>query len=69
VGAIRQRFAELRRYPMAGAERAEFDTAYRTVSVGQHVIFYRIAADLIEIVRVLHVRMDVHRHLPDRQSE
>ena len=32
-------------------------------TVGSHVIFYRIANDDIEVVRILHERMDFIRHL------
>ena len=37
---------------------------YRKYKVGKHLIFYRHAgADQIEIVRILHERMDVKIHL------
>lgn len=37
---------------------------YRKYPINRHIIFYRvIAADEIEIVRILHERMDVDRHL------
>jgi len=32
-------------------------------AAGSHVLFYRLAADAIEIVRILHQRMDFDRHL------
>ena len=39
---------------------------YRKLAVGSHVLFYRIAdAGLIDVVRILHQRMDVASHLPD----
>jgi toxin ParE1/3/4 len=31
--------------------------------VGQHSIFYRIDKDTIYIIRILHRRMDIYRHL------
>lgn len=32
--------------------------------IGQHIIFYRrVQEDLIEIVRILHVRMDLRKRL------
>ena len=36
---------------------------YRKRAVEHHVIYFRMAGQNMEIVRVLHERMDVHRHL------
>ena len=36
---------------------------YFRLAVGSHVIFYRENGERIEIVRVLHQRQDVERHL------
>jgi toxin ParE1/3/4 len=36
---------------------------YRKYKVGRHVIFYRLYAAHLEIVRILHERMDVARHI------
>ncbi|MEZ4670687.1 MAG: type II toxin-antitoxin system RelE/ParE family toxin [Anaerolineae bacterium] len=37
---------------------------YRKYPVNRHIIFYRvIAAEEIDVVRILHERMDVDRHL------
>ena len=33
----------------------------RKVAVGRHVVFFRESADAVEVVRVLHERMDVGR--------
>ena len=38
-------------------------SGYRKYSVGAHVIFFRLLADGIDVVRVLHQRMDFERHL------
>lgn len=38
---------------------------YRKYEVGSHFIFYRICSFGIEVVRVLHKRMNVSLHLPD----
>jgi toxin ParE1/3/4 len=63
VEAIRKRFALIRRRPHVGARRDEIRLGYRSISSGRHVIFYRLAEDVVEIVRVLHGNMDLHRHL------
>jgi toxin ParE1/3/4 len=32
----------------------------------RHIVFYRVASDdVIEVIRLLHDAMDVHRHLPN----
>ena len=36
---------------------------YRKLGVGRHMIFYRETDSGIDVVRVLHERMDVDRHL------
>ena len=37
---------------------------YRKYAVGSHIIFYRLRdADKAEVIRILHQRMDVERHL------
>lgn len=39
-------------------------TDYRKHAVGSHTLYYRITdTDLINVVRILHQRMDVDRHL------
>lgn len=40
------------------------DSRYWRLRVGSHVVFYREDAREVTIVRVLHARMDAHRHLP-----
>lgn len=63
LAAIRECFAELLRHPALGASREDIDPAYRSLPVGRHAIFYRVAGDDIIILRVLHQRMDVRLHL------
>jgi toxin ParE1/3/4 len=36
---------------------------YRKYSVGSHVIFFRTSANGIDVVRILHQRMDFEQHL------
>jgi toxin ParE1/3/4 len=36
---------------------------YRKYSAGAHMLFFRVIADEIEVIRVLHQRMDFERHL------
>ena len=38
---------------------------YRASKVKSHLIFYKISNDIIEIVRILHERMDIENRLKD----
>ena len=38
---------------------------YRTSKVKSHLIFYRIANNTIEVIRILHERMDIENRLND----
>jgi toxin ParE1/3/4 len=45
-----------------GTPRDDVRPGYRSFHEGRHLIFYRETADTIEVIRILHDRMDVHRH-------
>lgn len=46
--------------PLVGKDAVYIRENYRKYRVGRHIIFYRLVLDEgIEIVRVLHERMDV----------
>ncbi|MFC9363759.1 type II toxin-antitoxin system RelE/ParE family toxin [Rhodococcus sp. NPDC057014] len=50
--------------PLVGRPCDEIRTGYRTLAVGAHMLFYRVTAEGdVDVVRVLHQRMDVDRHL------
>jgi toxin ParE1/3/4 len=50
--------------PMIGRACDEVRAGYRRYAVGSHTLYYRLAgADCIDVVRILHERMDVDRHL------
>ena len=50
--------------PLIGRVCHEVREGYRKYAVGSHTLYYRIAGDdLIDVVRILHKRMDVDRHL------
>lgn len=50
--------------PLLGRACDEARAGYRRYAAGSHLLFYRMPdADTIEIVRVLHKRMDVDQHL------
>lgn len=49
--------------PDRGRDRTEIRQAYRSVSVNSHVIFYIVRDEQVDVVRILHQRMDYRRHL------
>ncbi|MGH6881093.1 type II toxin-antitoxin system RelE/ParE family toxin [Hypericibacter sp.] len=65
MSALADRFIQLTNTPEMGLARDDIKTGYRSLLAGRHVIFYRHANNRLEISRVLHERMDLHRHLAD----
>lgn len=50
--------------PQIGRACDEIRPGYRKLAAGSHTLFYRLSADgIVDVVRVLHQRMDVDRHL------
>lgn len=50
--------------PEIGRACDEVRPGYRKHAVGAHTLYYRVAGvDVIDVVRILHQRMDVDRHL------
>ncbi|WP_231646369.1 type II toxin-antitoxin system RelE/ParE family toxin [Mycolicibacterium mengxianglii] len=41
----------------------EVQVGYRQHAAGSHTLYYRVAGDVVVVVRVLHKCMDVDRHL------
>jgi toxin ParE1/3/4 len=57
-------FHQLASNPLKGKDCSEIRCGYRKFNAGSHVIFYRQTLyDTIEIVRVLHGRMDIETRL------
>ncbi len=56
-------FENLTRSPNLGKKREEIEKGLRSFPVARHIIFYRIGPEFIEVARVLHVSMDIKRHL------
>jgi toxin ParE1/3/4 len=54
VDIIDQKFQALASYPNMGRSRDELEEGLRSFPVGRHVIFYRVIAEGVEIIRVLH---------------
>jgi toxin ParE1/3/4 len=50
-------------HPQAGRSRDELPQTHRAYLVGSHVIVYRIGADSVGVVRILHQRISLARHV------
>ena len=48
---------------LVGLSAEDVRPGYRKIGVGSHVMYYRERAGTLEIVRILHRRMDVSRHI------
>ncbi len=60
-------FHLLARSPESGKRCDYIKKGYRKFPSGSHIIFYRANHDQIEIIRVLHKRMDVEINLESNQ--
>lgn len=49
--------------PQLGHRRDDLPTTHLAYLVGSHIIVYRIVADSIGVVRILHQRMSVSQHI------
>lgn len=50
--------------PRMGRSCDEIRSGYRKLASGSHTLFYRITTeDVVDVVRILHQRMDVDRHV------
>lgn len=58
-----QALQRLRQDPLLGKVDQSLPETYRLWLVGSHVIVYRLKPDCIQVIRVLHQRMMVARHL------
>lgn len=57
-------FNDLADHPLTGKDCSAIRPGYRKRAIGKHLIFYRqVGSDEIEVVRVLHERMDVEQRI------
>lgn len=45
--------------------REELFPLCRSYAFGKHIIFYRLKNEIVEIVRILHERMDIDSQIPE----
>lgn len=63
IRALQSAVERVAENPLIGRACDEVRVGYRRHAVGSHTLYYRIAGDLIVVVRVLHQRMDVDQHV------
>ena len=51
-------------HPPLGKECSAVRAGYRKYRCGSHVLFYRPGSGAIDVVRILHERMDYELHIP-----
>jgi toxin ParE1/3/4 len=60
---LEKAFYSLLENPYLGKSRDDIKVGYRSLLIEKHLIFYRLINEQLEIMRILHCRMDVIRHL------
>lgn len=58
-GALRSLVAD----PSKGRACDDIRAGYKKQPVGSHVLFFRLVGDDIEVIRILHQRMDFSHHI------
>jgi toxin ParE1/3/4 len=53
--------------PLAGRQFSGVRAGYRCRRSGSHLIYYIAKPELVEIVRILHEKVDIRRHLDDKE--
>lgn len=63
VGEIRAAIERIAADPSRGRACDEIREGYRRYGIGSHFLFYIESADGVDVIRILHQRMDPTRHL------
>ena len=63
TGQIEDCLNELAGSPLSGRKRDEVESGLRSCRVAHHHIFYFVSENFIEVVGILHERMDPLRHI------
>ncbi len=61
---IWQRIEKVATSPTMGQACFDIRPGYYKISCGSHFLFYRLLGHGIDVVRILHERMDFERHIP-----
>ncbi|MGM0681280.1 MAG: type II toxin-antitoxin system RelE/ParE family toxin [Thermodesulfobacteriota bacterium] len=60
---IETKLEQLATNPEIGRKRPEIAPGYHSFPVGKHIIFYRQSNDHIDIIGILHGKMDIDKNL------
>jgi toxin ParE1/3/4 len=63
LAKLDEAFHQLVKTPQLGKACDDIRAGYRKYHVGRHLIFYRQSPEGLEIIRVLHERMDIESYL------
>ncbi|MEE9493089.1 MAG: type II toxin-antitoxin system RelE/ParE family toxin [Gammaproteobacteria bacterium] len=63
MAAIKDQFWSLTEHPLMGIERPELLPYTRSLPIQNHILFYRVTDNRIEVIRILHSRQDPQRHV------
>lgn len=63
IGEIRAAIERIAADPQRGRACDEIREGYRRYGIGSHLVFYVETADSVDVVRILHQRIDPTRHL------
>jgi toxin ParE1/3/4 len=58
LGEIEAAIRRLAKNPSVSVDCSDILSGYRRLGVGRHHIYFRCDGDVIDIIRILHVRMD-----------
>lgn len=61
--ALLSAFATLAQYPEAGERHPRLFPECRIRRVERHILYYRVMGIIVEVMRILHDRIDPTRHL------
>ncbi|TIN09170.1 MAG: type II toxin-antitoxin system RelE/ParE family toxin [Mesorhizobium sp.] len=62
VNILERRWDLLTLHPFSGAPREDIAPGIRHLVVGEYLTLYRVGADAVEILRVLHGRRSIEAH-------
>jgi toxin ParE1/3/4 len=63
LGSLYRKLQDVSDDPDRWARRDDLFEGCQTVSVGRHVIFFRVGEEVVLVSRILHQAMDFRRHL------
>ena len=63
IDALEKKCEKFAQSPHIGRERPEIKPGYRSITEGKHVIFYRVGDSGIDVLRILHGRMDIEHRM------